>query len=98
MYVPSNKELEKNISEKVIDIFAELVFVAESGSYEMRSSFRLIDKFESINKCSYGSLMDFSEYCTNVSKYYKNIKAKNLLKQVISDISRFIACYEPFLM
>lgn len=96
-YVPSNKELEQNITEKVIDSFAELVFVAESGSYEMRSSFRLIDKFDALNKCSYGALQDFSNYCYNVSCYYKNEKAKTLLRQVIVDIDRFLDAYEYFL-
>ena len=97
-YIPTNKELADNITEKVIDSFAELVFVAESGSYEMKSSFRLLDKFDSINKCNYGQLMDFSNYCSNVSRYYKNVKAKKLLKQVVTDINRFLASYEYFLM
>lgn len=96
--IPTNKQLEQNITEKVIDSFAELVYVSESGSYELRSSFKLLDKFDSINKCSYGALMDFSNYCISVSRYYKNEKAKILLRQVVSDIGKFLASYEPFLM
>lgn len=96
--IPTNKQLEQNITKKVIDSFAELVFVAESGSYEMRSSFRLIDKFDSINKCSYGALMEFSNYCNSISRYYKNEKARTLLKQVVTDIDRFLSSYEHFLM
>ena len=96
--IPTNKQLEQNITEKVIDSFAELVFVAESGSYEMRSVFKLIDKFDSINKCSYGALMDFSYHCSNVSRYYKNKEAKILLKQIIADIDRFLASYADFLI
>ena len=30
-YIPTNKELADKINEKVIDSFAELIFVAESG-------------------------------------------------------------------
>lgn len=97
-YVPTNAELTENITAKVEDSFAELVFVAESGSYEKRSCFKLIDAFDRLNKCSYGSLMDFSRYCINVSRYYKNPKAKELLSQVIKDIDRFLASYEHFLM
>lgn len=97
-YVPSNKELEQNITEKVTDSFAELVFVTESGSYEKRSSFRLIDKFDALNKCSYGALLEFSYYCFNVSRYYQNPKAKALLRQVVADIDRFLANYEHFLL
>ena len=97
VYIPTQKELELNINEKVIDSFAELVFVAESGSYEMRSSFRLIDRFDRLDKCSYGALLDFSHYCSNVARYYKNPKAKELLKQVVSDISRFVSAYEYYL-
>lgn len=97
IYVPTDKELRDNINEKVIDSFAELVFVAESGSYELKSSFRLIDRFDRLDKCSYGALLDFSYYCSNVARYYKNEKAKELLKQVIIDIDRFINAYEYYL-
>ena len=99
VYVPSSNELEKNITEKVIDSFSELVFVAESGSYEMRSCFRLLDEFEKkTNKASYGSLKHFANYCSNVARYYKNPKAKELLKQIVSDVDRFIDTYEYFLL
>ena len=97
MYIPTNKELSDNINEKFIDIMAELVFVAESGSYEMKSSFRLIDSFDRLAKCSYGALLNFSYYCRNVSKYYKNPKAKELLKQVVNDINKFLDAYECYL-
>lgn len=97
MHIPSNKELEDNITEKVIDSFAELVFVAESGSYELRSSFRLIDAFDRTNKNSYGSLKSFADYCNNVVRYYKNPKAKELLRQVIKDVNAFLNNNEYFL-
>ena len=99
VYVPTSKELEKNITEKVIDSFSELVFVAESGSYEMRSCFRLLDEFDKkTNKANYGSLKHFANYCSNVARYYKNPKAKELLKQIVSDVDRFIDTYEYFLL
>lgn len=97
-YIPTNKELADKINEKVIDSFAELVFVAESGSYEMRSSFRLLDSFDRTNKMSYGSLKSFADYCGNVLKYYKNPKAKVLLRQVIKDVNAFLNAYEHFLI
>ncbi len=96
-YIPTNKELSDNITEKVIDSFAELVFVAESGSYEMKSSFRLLDAFDRTNKNSYGSLKSFADYCSNVLKYYKNPKAKFLLKQVVIDVNAFLDNNEYFL-
>ncbi|WP_405305569.1 hypothetical protein [Methanobrevibacter sp.] len=97
MYVPSNKELEANISEKVYDSFAEMVFLVRSNSYEKRSCFKLVNRFDRIDKCSYGALLDFSYYCSNSSRYYKNEKAKELIKQVVTDIDRFINSYEYFL-
>ena len=98
MYIPTTDELANNINEKVIDSFCELCFVAESGSYEMRSCFRLLDTFDQLNKASYGALLEFSDYCSNVAKYYTNPKAQELLKQIVIDISRFTECYEYFLM
>ena len=98
MHIPTNKELADNINEKVIDSFAELVFVVESGSYEMRSCFRLLDRFDKMNKASYGALLEFSHYCSNVARYYKNPKAKALLKQIVADIDRFLDSYQYFLM
>ena len=99
VYVPTTKELADNINEKVIDSFAELVFVAESGSYEMRSCFRLLDEFDKkTNKASYGSLKHFANYCSNVARYYKNPRAKELLKQIVMDVNRFIDAYEYFLI
>ncbi len=95
--VPSNKELEANITKKVNDSFAEMVFLVRSNSYEKRSCFKLVDKFDRIDKCSYGALLDFSYFCSNSSRYYKNEKAKKLLKQVVVDIDRFINSYEYFL-
>ena len=97
-HVPTNKELEANITEKVMDSFAELVFVAESGSYEMRSAFRLLDSFEKSNKKSFGSLLEFSDYCSNVAQYYTNEKAKTLLKQVVKDIDHFLGDNQYFLL
>ena len=97
VYIPTTKELADNINEKVIDSFVELVFVAESGSYEKRSCFKLLDKFDKLNKTSYGSLLEFSHYCNNVARYYKNQKAKELLKQVVTDINRFLDAYEYYL-
>ena len=96
-HIPTNQELEADITERVIDSFAELVFVAESGSYEMRSSFRLLDAFDATNKISYGSLKSFVDYCSKVVHYYRNPKARTLLKQVISDVNTFLDCYEYFL-
>ena len=75
VYIPTTKELADNINEKVIDGFAELVFVAESGSYEMRSCFRLLDKFDKLNKASYGSLKHFANYCSNDARYNRFIDA-----------------------
>lgn len=98
MKIPNNKELEAHINEKVIDSFAELVFVAEFGSYEMKSSFRLLDAFDKTNKLSYGSLLDFANYCSNVSRYYTNPKAKVLLKQVVKDVRAFLDNNEYFLI
>jgi len=97
VYVPSNKELEENISEKVYDSFAEMVFLVRSNSYEKKSCFKLVNRFDRIDKCSYGALLDFSHYCINSSRYYRNKKAKELLKQVVTDIDRFINSYEYFL-
>ena len=97
MYVPTSKELSDNITEKVIDSMAELVFVAESGSYELKSSFRLLDAFDKTNKCSYGSLKSFADYCGNVLKYYRNPKAKVLLKQIVMDVNAFLDNNEYFL-
>lgn len=98
MYIPTTDELANNINEKVIDSFCELCFVAESGSYEMRSCFRLLDKFDKLNKASYGSLKHFANYCSNVARYYKNPRAKELLKQIVTDVNRFIDAYEYFLI
>ena len=96
-HIPTNQELENDITEKVIDSFAELVFVAESGSYEMRSSFRLLDAFDTTNKLSYGSLKSFADYCSKVVRYYRNPKAKTLLRQVIVDVNTFLYNNEYFL-
>ena len=97
MYVPTSKELSDKIKKKVIDSMAELVFVAESGSYELKSSFRLLDAFDKTNKCSYGSLKSFADYCGNVLKYYRNPKAKVLLKQIVMDVNAFLDNNEYFL-
>ena len=96
-HIPTNQELENDITEKVIDSFAELVFVAESGSYEMRSSFRLLDAFDTTNKLCYGSLKSFVDYCSKVVRYYRNPKAKTLLRQVIVDVNTFLYNNEYFL-
>ena len=96
-HIPTNQELENDITEKVIDSFAELVFVAESGSYEMRSSFRLLDAFDTTNKLCYGSLKSFVDYCSKVVRYYRNPKAKTLLRQVIVDVNTFLNNNEYFL-
>ena len=98
VYIPTTKELADNINEKVIDSFVELVFVAESGSYEKRSCFKLLDKFDKLNKASYGSLKHFANYCSNDARYYKNPRAKELLKQIVTDVNRFIDAYEYFLI
>ena len=98
VYVPTTKELADNINEKVIDSFAELVFVAESQSYEMRSCFKLLDKFDKLNKASYGALLDFSHHCSNVARHYRNPQAKTILKNIVADIDRFINSYEYFLI
>lgn len=95
--IPTNDQLEQNITEKVIDSFAELVFVSKSGSYELRSSFRLLDAFDTTNKLSYGSLKSFADYCSKVVRYYRNPKAKTLLRQVIVDVNTFLNNNEYFL-
>ena len=95
--IPTNDQLEQNITEKVIDSFAELVFVSKSGSYELRSSFRLLDAFDTTNKLSYGSLKSFADYCSKVVRYYRNPKAKTLLRQVIVDVNTFLYNNEYFL-
>ena len=64
----------------------------------MRSCFRLLDKFDKLNKASYGSLKHFANYCSNVVRYYKNPRAKELLKQIVTDVNRFIDAYEYFLI
>ena len=96
-HIPTNQELENDITEKVIDSFAELVFVSESGSYELRSSFRLLDAFDTTNKLCYGSLKSFVDYCSKVVRYYRNPKAKTLLRQVIVDVNTFLYNNEYFL-
>ena len=95
--IPTNDQLEQNITEKVIDSFAELVFVSESGSYELRSSFRLLDAFDTTNKLCYGSLKSFADYCSKVVRYYRNPKARALLRQVIVDVNAFLNNNEYFL-
>lgn len=95
--IPTNDQLEQNITEKVIDSFAELVFVSESGSYELRSSFRLLDAFDTTNKLCYGSLKSFADYCSKVVRYYRNPKARTLLRQVIVDVNTFLNNNEYFL-
>ena len=95
--IPTNDQLEQNITEKVIDSFAELVFVSESGSYELRSSFRLLDAFDTTNKLNYGSLKSFADYCSKVVRYYRNPKARALLRQVIVDVNAFLNNNEYFL-
>ena len=95
--IPTNDQLEQNITEKVIDSFAELVFVSESGSYELRSSFRLLDAFDTTNKLCYGSLKSFADYCSKVVRYYRNPKARALLRQVIVDVNTFLNNNEYFL-
>lgn len=96
-HIPTNQELENDITEKVIDSFAELVFVSESGSYELRSSFRLLDAFDTTNKLCYGSLKSFVDYCSKVVRYYRNPKARTLLRQVIVDVNTFLNNNEYFL-
>lgn len=96
-HIPTNQELENDITEKVIDSFAELVFVSESGSYELRSSFRLLDAFDTTNKLCYGSLKSFVDYCSKVVRYYRNPKARTLLRQVIVDVNTFLYNNEYFL-
>lgn len=96
-HIPTNQELENDITEKVIDSFAELVYVSKSGSYELRSSFRLLDAFDATNKLSYGSLKSFVDYCSKVVRYYRNPKAKTLLRQVIVDVNTFLYNNEYFL-
>ena len=59
MYVPSNRELTDNITDKVISIFSEIAFIAPSGSYELRNSLDLVDFFDKIDKTSYGALQSF---------------------------------------
>ena len=97
VYVPSNKELEANISEKVYDSFAEMVFLVRSNSYEKRSCFKLVNRFDRIDKTSYGALLDFLYFCNNSARYYTDERAKELLKIVIRDIDRFLNSYEYFL-
>ena len=51
-----------------------------------------------MNKASYGSLKHFANYCSNDARYYKNPRAKELLKQIVTDVNRFIDAYEYFLI
>ena len=97
MYVPSNRELADNITDKVISVFAEIAFIAPSGSYELRNSLDLVDFFDKIDKTSYGALQSFVKYCNNSIRYYKNDKVIILLKDVITSVNRFIRNYDIFL-
>ena len=41
--------------------------------------------------------MEFAQYCSNVARYYKDPKAKTLLKQVIKDVRMFLDNNQYFL-
>ena len=97
MHIPSDKELSESITETVIGIFAEIVFLAPTGSYELHNSFDLVDYFDNIDKTSYGSLKSFVNYCNNSIRYYKNPKVTTLLKEVIVDVNRFLESNYYFL-
>ena len=90
MIVPSAEDLAENITKKVIDNFAEIAFLAPKGSYELHNSFKLVDYFDKIDKTSYGALKDFVNYCNNSIRYYNNYKVKTLLRQVITDVNKFL--------
>ena len=90
VYIPTTDELAANITDKVISVFAEMVFIAPKSSYEQRSTLKLVDVFDAIDKKSYGALKSFVNYCTNTIRYYKDEKSTVLLKQVISEVNKFL--------
>ena len=90
MCVPTNKELVADITDKVISVFAELVFIAPKSSYELHSAFRLVDSFDRIDKTNYGALKNFANYCNNTVRYYRDEKSVVLLKDVILVVNRFL--------
>ena len=46
--------------------------------------------YKTIDKKSYGALKSFVNYCTNTIRYYKDEKSTVLLKQVISEVNKFL--------
>lgn len=90
MHVPSNEELIEQVTVPVNDLFAEVVFLVRSGSYERRNILKLVDAFDKVNKLSYGSLKSFVDYVYNSIRYYTNSKAVNLLKEVVITINRYL--------
>lgn len=94
MYIPTNKELIENITDNVINCFAEIVFLAPANSYELHNSFKLVNYFDNIDKTSYGALQSFVNYCNNSIRYYRIDKVIVLLKDVIAIVNRFLDSYE----
>ena len=90
VHIPSTENLARSITRKVIDSFAEIVFLAPAGSYELHNSFKLVNYFDNIDKTSYGALKSFVNYCNNSIRYYRIYKVKVLLRQVIADVNRFL--------
>lgn len=90
VHVPSNEELIEQVTVPVNDLFAEVVFLVRSGSYERRNILKLVDAFDKANKLSYGSLKSFVDYVYNSIRYYTNSKAVNLLKEVVITINRYL--------
>ena len=80
----------EQVTVPVNDLFAEVVFLVRSGSYERRNILKLVDAFDKANKLSYGSLKSFVDYVYNSIRYYTNSKAVNLLKEVVITINRYL--------
>ena len=70
---------------------------AEEGSYECRNCDKLLKRFEAINKNSYGALYDFECYVSESKKFYTSEVCKDLMREVVVSVGRFLDCFMPLL-
>ena len=70
---------------------------SEEGTYDCRNVPKLMEKFERINKNSYGALLDFVYHVSFCKKYYVCEQCRRFAVEICNCIRRFIDGYYPVL-
>ena len=70
---------------------------SKEGTYECKNVPKLIEKFNRINKNSYGALLDFAYHVSNCRKYYECEFCKEFATEICIHVGRFVEGYSCLL-